>query len=666
MAKRKNPKINNPKTNTSNQNTNLNNQNKSKTQKQVDTYIASTSNPSKTPKSARRVNLNFPPLTASELDVIVEEDEQSEEEDLVAAEEPIFVPAAASSSPVLCLSTADVADEVNFWSSAVYCFILGANPKANVISGFVKRVWQSYGVDRISFLANGIFLVRFKTKEKKKEVINTGHLMFDNKPVIVNEWKPEMELIKHEVKSIPIWMKMYGLDIKFWGTGCLSKISGLVGKYLRCDDATNHRAFLGYARILVEVQIGQEFPTEIVFMDELGKVQRIKVVYDWLPVSCEKCKGMGHSANQCRKEPGVKPKRFGGQRPTAVGTPPVQVVTPAPTVSVAVPVTVETSPVFATQSLPRRFISKMLRQDSGEPRIFTPRGLTFMDALTLSMQKVRNGSAGNRLDIQMVTDQSIHSHIIDKSTLKEFWMTMVYGFNRSHERVSLWDSLITYVATVTGPWMVCGDFNSVIEVNERIGGAVVSWSEMAPMREMIVQCQLQGLKTIGSYYTWTNKHEVGSKVYSKLDRVLINEDWLNIFPDSYANFLPEGLYDHCPCLISNYVVEVRKKAPFKYFNMWSLADNYMEVVKYGWQINIHGTHMYQVVKKLRNLKKGLQQLNKESFSDIENLTHVTEISLKHFKEKLRLDPLNESYCEAEHACAEDLKNLMKARNLYLA
>ncbi|XP_074299986.1 uncharacterized protein LOC141631182 [Silene latifolia] len=636
-------------------------------------------------------------------------------------------------------------------SSAVFCYILGAKPPASVISGFVKRVWQSYGVDRISFLPNGIFLVRFKTKEKQMEVVNTGHLMFDNKPVIVKEWKPETELIKHDVQSIPIWVKLHGLDIKFWGTGhklqqgCLSKIGGLVGKFIRCDEATSRRAFLGFARLLVEVQIGQDFPTEIVFLDELGKSQKVRVAYDWLPLTCEKCKGMGHSTDQCRKEGGQKPTKIWRPKPkpqqAAAGprkqqtpvTKPVaqansprdQLVTPEPSVSVGVPVIVGKSPVVETQSLPRRFITKMLRQDSGEPRIFTPRGLSFMDALTVSMQKARNVSTGRRViqvgftdnglyglletkikgsqwikvrnnicdnwsictnngyhpggriwliwqplmfdvDIQMVTYQLIHAQVFDKGNQKKMWVTMVYGFNKSQERVSLWHNLKVCEGLVHGPWIVCRDFNSVIDVNERIGGADVTWSEMAPMRDMMAQCQLHEIKTIGSYFTWNNKHESGSKVYSRLDRVLTNDDWLLSFPDSFANFLPEGLFDHCPCIISMADSGERKKTPFKYFNMWSLDENFLEVVNEGWQIPVHGTPMYQVMQKLKSVKRGLRQLNRANFSDIENLTHVTELSLKHFQGKLRVDPLNPELCQAERECSAELSTLVKARNLYLA
>ncbi|XP_074304181.1 uncharacterized protein LOC141638900 [Silene latifolia] len=182
-----------------------------------------------------------------------------------------------------------------------FCYVLGANPPSSVLAGFVKRVWQAHGFDKISFMPNGIFLIRFKTKEKQQAVLNTGHLLFDNKPVIVNEWKPETVLVKHDVKRVPIWMKFYGLDIKFWGLESLKKLSGVVGTYVKCDEATTHRNFLGYARVLIEVDVDQYFPNEIYFLDENGLTQTLRVVYDWLPLTCTICKGMGHTATACRK-----------------------------------------------------------------------------------------------------------------------------------------------------------------------------------------------------------------------------------------------------------------------------------------------------------------------------------------------------------------------------
>ncbi|XP_074304945.1 uncharacterized protein LOC141639797 [Silene latifolia] len=240
-------------------------------------------------------------------------EEEFEEEIPEVAEKP-----KNSSLPVLRLQKEDVAGEISFWSTAVFCYILGANPPSKVISGFVKRVWPSNGVDKVSFLPNGIFLVRFKTKQQQQAVLSNDHLIFDNKPVIITEWKPESKLLKHEVKKIPLWMKLYGLDIKFWGTGCLKKICGQVGQFIKCDEATAHRDFMGYARIMVEVEIGQQFLSEIRFIDETGKPQEVRVVYDWLPTNCTVCKGVGHTADVCRKGGTASPKKVWRPKAPAV------------------------------------------------------------------------------------------------------------------------------------------------------------------------------------------------------------------------------------------------------------------------------------------------------------------------------------------------------------
>ncbi|XP_074291686.1 uncharacterized protein LOC141618470 [Silene latifolia] len=137
---------------------------------------------------------------------------------------------------------------------------------------------------------------------------------------------------------------------------------------------------------------------------------------------------------------------------------------------------------------------------------------------------------------------------------------------------------------------------------------------------------------MGAFFTWNNKHEHSSKVYSKIDRVFIDDTWLKQFPDCFAHFLPEGLFDHCPCLIQFHHEGGRKGVPFKYFNMWFMLDNFKQM---------------------------------DNFSDIENITQVTELSLQEFQKKLRTDPLNEGLCASEAACAKELVFLKKARAQYL-
>lgn len=49
------------------------------------------------------------------------------------------------------------------------------------------------------------------------------------------------------------------------------------------------------ARILVEVSIDQDFPTEIAFVNENGVMQSQLVQYACNPIICADCKGIGHT-----------------------------------------------------------------------------------------------------------------------------------------------------------------------------------------------------------------------------------------------------------------------------------------------------------------------------------------------------------------------------------
>ncbi|XP_074270940.1 uncharacterized protein LOC141594850 [Silene latifolia] len=201
--------------------------------------------------------------------------------------------------------------------------------------------------------------------------------------------------------------------------------------------------------------------------------------------------------------------------------------------------------------------------------------------------------------------------------------------------------------------------------NERIGGALITNAEMAPLAQVVQDCQLEDLGARGSFYTSTNKHEYGTKIYSRPDRVLVNVEWVDMFPDSYVHYLSEGLFDHCPGLI-HFEGEIHMRGTrFKYFNMLSLAPKYDSIIRNGWSKEWQGTSMFRIVQKLRGLKADLRKLNKEHFGDIGNLTHVVEIALHQFQTLLVQDPLNEDLCMPERECAKDLAELNIARDQYL-
>ncbi|KAL9246084.1 hypothetical protein vseg_019663 [Gypsophila vaccaria] len=140
--------------------------------------------------------------------------------------------------------------------------------------------------------------------EMKEQVLQSGHYLFDNKPLIYRSWSKELELKKIKIEVVPFWIQLHNLPLKFWGKS-LPKITGLIGKYVKSHYATEERNKIGFARVMVELKIDQKLPGTVAFKDEQGQLINVEVEYEWKPVTCANCQGMGHTTEQCRK---IKPK----------------------------------------------------------------------------------------------------------------------------------------------------------------------------------------------------------------------------------------------------------------------------------------------------------------------------------------------------------------------
>lgn len=117
------------------------------------------------------------------------------------------------------------------------------------------------------------------------------------------------------------------------------------------------------------------------------------------------------------------------------------------------------------------------------------------------------------VNISYMTAQLIHCHISSISSKKEFWCTFVYAYNTAVQIEDLWRDLVGLSDGVRQPWVVLGDFNSVLNREDRIG-LVVRESEMVPFRRCISQCGLDDMKSCGSFYTWSKK--VSKEFFAKL------------------------------------------------------------------------------------------------------------------------------------------------------
>jgi len=145
---------------------------------------------------------------------------------------------------------------------------LGANPPYEVLQGFIKRIWAAYEIDKIILVQRGVFFVRFYNLQDKILVEEKGVYCFDAKPFLIKGWNPEMDLKTKEIKSLPIWIQLLDLDVKFWGSESLSKIGSILGIPLKTDKDRGDKSMIKYARLLIKISLDGQFPDYLEFFNE--------------------------------------------------------------------------------------------------------------------------------------------------------------------------------------------------------------------------------------------------------------------------------------------------------------------------------------------------------------------------------------------------------------
>ncbi|KAL2895084.1 hypothetical protein RDABS01_010993 [Bienertia sinuspersici] len=252
------------------------------------------------------------------------------------------------------------------------------------------------------------------------------------------------------------------------------------------------------------------------------------------------------------------------------------------------------------------------------------------------------------------SDQMIHMEVQPGSGAPSFYCSFVYAHNTANERRSLWEELRGYKRKFDGPWLLMGDINCVLDYGERLG-SMVRQHEIDQGKTCFEECGLADIAYSGCFYTWSNKQEAEGRVYSKLDRIMANNEWVNLFSTAQAVFLPAGISDHRPGVVVGNNEVGKGKKPFKYFNMWSSAPDYKDRIKRGWSKEYQGCLMFQFRQKLKAIKKELKELNKTQFSNIQLETEDALKALLQIQRELQENPSNKELCSKERRVTEHYK-----------
>nr|GEU86015.1 RNA-directed DNA polymerase, eukaryota [Tanacetum cinerariifolium] len=145
-----------------------------------------------------------------------------------------------------------------------------------------------------------------------------------------------------------------------------------------------------------------------------------------------------------------------------------------------------------------------------------------------------------------------------------------------------------------------GDFNEVRSIDERFG-SMFNQSSSRLFNHFITSSGLMDVKLEGYSFTWA--HHSATKM-SKLDRFLVSEGIISLFPSITALCLDRHLSDHRPILLREIHTDYGPN-PFCFYHSWFKWDGFDVMVEQAWNSFSHSdpNGLIRLKKKLQDLKK---------------------------------------------------------------
>jgi len=233
-----------------------------------------------------------------------------------------------------------------------------------------------------------------------------------------------------------------------------------------------------------------------------------------------------------------------------------------------------------------------------------------------------------------VDNQQVSFSLVENG--KSFACSAVYASTNYISRRALWNSLSNLQSQFALPWSFIGDFNCILGAHEHRGRTNPARLPIQEFQAWTDVNNLIHLPTRGVEFTWSNGRGGGRHTDRRLDRVICNQEWLDMCCSMSVDALTKHKSDHFPILMEFKLSDVSFASQFKFMRMWAMHQDCKQIIQEIWNTNVIGCPMFVLNSKLKSLKVRLKVWNKESFGNVHDLVNKAEQTLQEVQNKIQL------------------------------
>lgn len=122
----------------------------------------------------------------------------------------------------------------------------------------------------------------------------------------------------------------------------------------------------------------------------------------------------------------------------------------------------------------------------------------------------------------------------------------------------------------------------------------------------------------GQNFTWCNNRSLVDRIYERLDRAYVTENWLHKYEGATVLNMPILVSDHSPILLLTSPITYKKKSPIK-MEAWCLEfQEITSIISTHWNHTVAGSPMYKVAQKCRQVRYNMFRWSR-NFKDQHNI-----------------------------------------------
>ncbi|GJV68906.1 retrotransposon protein, putative, ty1-copia subclass [Tanacetum coccineum] len=183
---------------------------------------------------------------------------------------------------------------------------------------FLGKLWHTHLLlELVSSI--GLFSFQFSSMDVIDAMLENGPWFIQNNPLILKKWHPDENLLKEDVSTVLVWVKLIGVPVTAFSEDGLSAIVAKLGSPLMIDSYTSDMCMQSwvrssYTRAMIELRADVELKDNIVvampkIKGECHYICNVRVEYEWKPPRCTSCKVFGHIHEKCPKNTGASEKK---------------------------------------------------------------------------------------------------------------------------------------------------------------------------------------------------------------------------------------------------------------------------------------------------------------------------------------------------------------------